>query len=606
MKNFSLTQIKLTDGFFAERQKLNAETTLPAVYARFSETGRFKALKCKNEEPHSHIYWDSDVAKWLEAAAYLLSRKEDERIRAWYDEAVNDIVSNQREDGYFNSHFQVYESDKIYTDRGNHELYCAGHIFEAAVAASEYLGDDRLLRFSEKYVDYIYERFVEKQDTAFKTPGHEEIELALLRLYRHTNKEKYKTLAAFFLNTRGSTASEPIHSDSSQTQSHMPVCEQTTAEGHAVRAHYLYTAMADMAQLTEDKEMKKAVETIFEDIVQRKMYITGGTGSSHHGERFTIAYDLPNFTSYSETCASIALAFFCDRMLRLTGEKKYGDVFERLLYNGILAGVSLSGDEFFYVNPLKMQLSRAKYHLNPNAGNWLKEKSPITKRVKVFDCSCCPPNICRFFEELPQYIWYADEKNATLTLSQYLSSSLQSDFVDAQLLSDMPYSGKLRLKLDSHGKKITLRIRKPEWCFVNYSNEQDGYLVYEKVFQDDEISLDFSPSLQKAYANPLVAETSGKVALTYGPLVLCAETSDNDFNLFGVSVGDVSKAKITPLPESPYALNVTMPVSCRENSALLYSYDCGAETEKTLTLIPYFAWANRNENDMRVWFPNRI
>lgn len=607
MKNFSLSQVKITDGFFAEAQRRNAEKTLPAVYARFSETGRFKALKCKNEEPHSHVYWDSDVAKWLEAAAYLLSRKEDARIRAWYDEAINDIVSNQREDGYFNSHFQVYEPDKIYTERDNHELYCAGHLFETAVAASECLGDDRLLRFSEKYVDYIYERFVEKQNTAFKSPGHEEIELALLRLYSHTKKEKYKKLAEYFLNVRG-TDEEPQHSGDGKTQrqSHLPVRKQTTAEGHAVRALYLYIAMADLAQITGEEEMKNAVKTLVQDVIERKMYVTGGTGSSHYGERFTAPYDLHNFTSYSETCASIALAFLCDKMLRLTGEKIYGDVFERVLYNGVLTGVSLSGEEFFYVNPLEMQLNRVRAHNNPLLEGWTRERVPITQRVKVFDCSCCPPNICRFFEELPKYVWYANEESQTLTLSQFISCDLTSDFADAQLLSDMPYSGKLRFKIHSHGKNITLRIRKPEWCAQTYDNEKDGYLIYQGIFNGEEREIEFTTQLRKIYANPLVAENAGKTALAYGPIILCAEGADNDFNVFGVSVGDVGKATVAPLRHSPYALNVTLPVSYREPSTHLYTYDYGDETEKTLTLIPYFAWANRDENDMRVWFPNRI
>ncbi|MBE5733098.1 MAG: glycoside hydrolase family 127 protein [Clostridiales bacterium] len=606
MENFSLRQIKLTDGFFYERQKINAQTTLPAIYTRFSETGRFKAIKCINEPPHSHVYWDSDVAKWLESASYILARKEDEQVRAWYDEAIDDIVKNQCENGYFNSYFQVYKPDEIFTHRHDHELYCAGHLFEAAVASSKYLNDNRLLGVCEKYVDYIYERFVEKKDTAFTTPGHEEIELALLRLYRLTKKEKYKTLAKYFLDNRGLSEEDNII----LAQSHIPIREQVSAEGHAVRATYLYTAMADFAQLTNDTQIKQNLEMIFNDIIKRKMYITGGTGSTHCGERYTVAYDLPNYSAYSETCASVGLVFFCDQMLRLTGNKIYGDVLERALYNGVLAGISLSGDNFFYVNPLEMQLERTKDHLDKAKHTVLNryvyvERCPIPKRVKIFSTSCCPPNICRLIEKIPQYVWYADEKNSTLTLSQYVSSSLSSDFVDATIFSSMPYSGKVQLKINSKGKKITLRIRKPAWSSASFENEKNGYLIYEGVFENTEINVDFSPSLKKVYSNPLVAENSGKVALTYGPIVLCAEGSDNDFNIFGVKIGDISKAKIEPLNSSPYALNVTLPVSYFEDSGELYSYEQGREIIKTLKLIPYFAWANRKENDMRVWFPNK-
>lgn len=605
MENFSLSQIKLTDGFFYERQKVNADVTLPAIYTRFSETGRFKAIKCINQPPHSHIYWDSDVAKWLESASYVLARKEDAQIRKWYDEAVDDIVKNQCENGYFNSYFQVYKPDEVFTHRHDHELYCAGHLFEAAVSSSENLKDDRLLHVCEKYADYIYDRFVEKKDTKFTTPGHEEIELALLKLYRLTKKEKYKTLAKYFLDNRGLSEEDNIIG----AQSHIPIREQVTAEGHAVRATYLYTAMADLAQLTNDLELRQNLEAIFNDIIKHKMYITGGTGSTHWGERYTVAYDLPNYTAYSETCASVGLVLFCDQMLRLTGEKIYGDVLERALYNGVLAGISLSGDNFFYVNPLEMQLERTKDHLNKAKHTVLGkivyvERCPIPQRVKIFSTSCCPPNVCRLIEKLPQYVWYADEKNSTLTLSQYFTSALNSDFADANVTADLPYSGKIQLKINSKGKNITLRIRKPEWCSVNFKNEENGYLIYEGVFENEEICVDFSPSLRKVYANPLVAENSGKVALTFGPIVLCAEGADNDFNIFGIKIGDISNAKILSLPSSPYTLEVSLPVSYYENDEL-YSYNQGVKISKTLKLIPYFAWANRTENDMRVWFPNK-
>ena len=601
MKNFSLNESRITDGFWANRQKINAEHTIPAVYNRFKETGRFDVLKCKKQDPPTHYGSDSDVAKWLEAAAYLLSRKDDKQIRAWYDEAVEDICKNQREDGYFNSYYQTYEPNEIFTKRGDHELYCAGHLFEAAVAAKEYLNDDRLLTFSEKFVDYIYERFVEKKDTAFVTPGHEEIELALYRLYNLTKVEKYKTLANHFLNVRGhyDQCNEPYNHSILDTQNHLPIREQTEAVGHAVRAMYLYIAMADMAKLTGDKELRKATEILFDDVTQKKMYITGGIGSSHHGERFTVPYDLENYTSYAETCASIGFAFFCDRMQQLTGEAKYGHTFERLLYNGILSGVSLDGEHFFYVNPLEMQNERKSFF----AGHQVPfVHSPLSSRVKVFGCSCCPPNIVRFIEQLPTYIWYADEEKNELILSQYISSTLSNDFVDATITSSFPQSGKVCVKVDSKGKKITLKLRIPEWCDKKFDNAKDGYLIYEGVFAGEEICVDFEMKVRLAYANGNVWENSGRTAVTYGPLVFCAESKDNDFALPKVQIGDVQNAVLENTDDG-YVVRLKLPAYLVKNTKALYTFEAPEYEELTLQMIPYFTWANREEGDMRVWFP---
>lgn len=271
------------------------------------------------------------------------------------DEAIADICANQRADGYFNSYFQVYEPENIFKKRTEHELYCAGHLIEAAVALHESGADDRLYMAMQKYADYIYERFYVKKDTAFYTCGHPEIELALVKLYLSTGKKKYLDLSDYFVEERGRHDEEtyaftypPYHQD------HAPVREQKTAEGHAVRALYLYSAMADLAHIKGDASMAQACETLFRDITQKKMYITGGTGSTYHGEAFTFAYDLPNFYAYSETCSAIALAFFCARLAKLNNKAEYHAVFERVLYNNILAGESKDGKGFFYVNPLEM------------------------------------------------------------------------------------------------------------------------------------------------------------------------------------------------------------------------------------------------------------
>lgn len=605
MKGFSLRECVIDGGFWETRQTINAESTIPSVYNRFEETGRFQALKCEKQETPTHIFWDSDIAKWLEAAAYLLSRKEDKKIRAWFDGAVEDICSHQLQSGYFNSYFQVYEPQNIFTERDKHELYCAGHIFEAAVAAKEYLNDDRLLKFSEKYAAYIYERFVEKQDTGFLTPGHEEIELALLRLFELTGNDLYKTLAAFFINERGTERDKAklgvsyYNRAAYYAQAVVPVREQRQVEGHAVRATYLYIAMADLARITGDKKLRKAAETLFDEIVEKKAYITGAIGSTNVGERFTSAYDLPNNTAYAETCASIGLAFLCDRMLKLTGEAKYGHIFERALYNGILSGVSLDGESFFYTNPLETDVELYRYNKSlPTSQAYV----PIVERVKVFNCSCCPPNICRFIEELPSFIWYADEEKQELILSQYISSTLRCTLADATMISNFPTDGKLRVRLNSHGKKITLKLRIPKWCDERFENAENGYLVYEGVFNDEEICVEFAMRLKKVYANAKVWANSGKAALCYGPIVLCAEGVDNPFPLAAAVFGDIENAVIKKADDG-YILRVQTPIYTVKNTRALYSYEPPVYEANTLTMIPYFAWANRGENSMRVWFP---
>ncbi|MBE7067721.1 MAG: glycoside hydrolase family 127 protein [Clostridiales bacterium] len=598
MKTFSLKESRITDGFWANRQKINAENTIPAVYNRFKETGRFDALKCEKKETPSHVFWDSDAAKWLESAAYLLSRKEDKQIRAWYDEAVEDICKNQREDGYFNSYFQVYAPEKIFTARHDHELYCAGHLFEAAVAGKKYLNDDRLLKFSEKYVDYIYERFVEKQDTAFLTPGHQEIELALLKLYELTGKEKYKELSSYFLEKRANNEKD-LNDDILErwggidiTLTGTPIRKQTEAFGHAVRAMYLYIAMADMARITGDEELRKVTERLFESVTENKMYITGGIGSTNHAERFTVPYHLPNETSYAETCAAVGLAFFCDRMQKLTGEAKYGHVFERVLYNGILSGISLDGESFFYVNHMEFQTS---------CDLLLKDGRANPNRQKVFNTSCCPPNISRFIEQLPSFIWYADEEKNELILSQYISSSLSNDFVDASITSSFPQSGKVCVKVNSKGKNITLKLRIPHWCDKKFENAKDGYLVYEGVFNGEEICVDFDMRVRRTFANAHAWENTGKTAVTYGPIVLCAEGQDNDVNLGRIAIG-CTKDAVVEKTDDDFAIRVTIPAYTIKNAKSLYTFDSPEYEEHSLRMVPYFTWSNRGVNDMRIWF----
>lgn len=590
MKNFDCKHVSVTGGFWADRLELNANVTIRNVYKRFAETGRFAALNCRKSDPPSHIFWDSDVAKWLESAVYILARKQDGELKAIYDETVETILSHQRDDGYFNSYFLTYEPDGIFKTRYQHELYCAGHLFEAAAAAVKLLGDERLLRFSEKYAHYIRERFTEKKDVGFSTPGHEEIELALFKLYDLTKDDKYRSLAEHFLWLRG-TKKEHWSADT-YSQSHLPIAEQVMAEGHAVRAMYLYCAMADEAAYR--KELLNNLEAIFEDICERKEAVTGGLGSSEWMERFTYPYDLPNFCTYNETCAAIGYAFFCHRMFLLTGNAKYSEKIEKLLYNAILSGISLDGKSFFYVNPLEMQIEKVDYNKQFLEGHY---NYPIPERVEVFDCSCCPPNVTRLIEQVPELIWY--RKDDELILSQYVDSCLSSDFADAEICSGFPYDGKVKVTVDSHGKPLTLRMRVPAWCEKQFENEADGYLIFE-ICGKQTIELDFEMKLRTIYANPKVLADSGKIAYSYGPLILCGEGADNRDCM-----------QIYGLPEcKEYQKNFgsdgifTVEIPAKKRTAeRLYSYQSPEKEETRLKLIPYFAWANRGRNDMRVWFP---
>ena len=407
MQTQDMRKVKITEGFFKELQKLNEEVSVYNIYKRFEETGRFRAIKCVKDEAHKpHIFWDSDVAKWLEGVAYILVKKKDDRLEALAREAIDDICANQLPCGYFNSYYQVYAPEKIFTERTEHELYCAGHLIEAAVALRQCGVDEKLYGAMLRYADYIYERFYVKKDAAFTTCGHPEIELALVKLYRESGDKKYLDLADFFIEERGRREEEHYgFTDGRYDQSDLPVREQREAKGHAVRALYLFIAAADVAQIKGDEGLIAACERVFEDIVNRKMYITGGTGSTYHGEAFTFAYDLPNIFAYAETCSAIALALFADRMAKIENKAIYHEIFERVVYNNVLAGESKDGKGFYYVNPLEMHENIYDY----NESLKTKLYCPLPERVEVFDCSCCPPNLIRFVENIGSFIYGFDE-----------------------------------------------------------------------------------------------------------------------------------------------------------------------------------------------------
>ena len=590
MKTYGFAKVDLTNGYLFEKQELNRTTTIQAVYDRFDETGRVGAFRFEwkeGDEPKPHIFWDSDVAKWMEGAAYILKKHEDADLAKKIDDLVALIKKNQGEDGYFNIYFTVVEPEKRFTNRDWHELYCAGHLMEAAVAVAEATGKTDLLCCMEKYADYIHKVFVVEKSAAFSTPGHEEIELALMKMYHYTGKRKFLDLCAHFINARGVVEEQ---NKNLYNQSHLPVREQDEALGHSVRACYLYTGMAALALETGDEALKAACRRLYDDMVNCKMYVTGGLGSTHIGEAFTARYDLPNDTAYAETCASIGMIFFAHQMLQLEGDAKYADVIELELYNGMLSGLSTDGAAFFYENPLEINLNERFKGLHG------ERRFPITERVAYFICSCCPPNLNRVLSSLGQYVYGID--GDTLYVNQYIGSTLKDGGISCVMATDYPRTGVISVKAEG-AAKVALRI--PGWCKGFTLNKpyvmEKGYAVVEN---DSEIVLTLDMAAYAVFADPRVLRDAGKLAVRRGPVVYCAEGVDNGSDLHGYLVKPGFKAAEIPSEFGLPALNVP----CKKLLPLengLYSAEMPGSEDATLRMIPYNSFANRGESDMLVW-----
>lgn len=592
-----LKNVKITGGFWKEIEEKNRCVTMNSVYKRFTDTGRFAALRCDKENKDVHFFWDSDVAKWLEGAANILEREFDPELYKKAESAISDIIDNQWEDGYINSYYTVTEPEKRFTDRGMHELYCAGHLIEAAVRWHEATGEDRFLRAVEKYAELIYRIFVTQKSAGFVTPGHEEIELALIKLYRATGTEKYLELAKFFINERGKIKEVNMGFDNPlYMQSEKPVREMSEANGHAVRACYLYAAMALLANETGDKELFSACKKLYSDIVTKKMYITGGIGQSDIGEAFTVPYDLPPETAYAETCAAISLMFFSENMLSLENDSIYADTIERIMYNGMLSGLSADGKSFFYENPLEVNLRNHKKNVSVNK----QMRLPITQRKEVFDCSCCPPNLNRVLSSMEGYIYRVGDK--TLYIDQFIESEMEEGGIKAVMTTDYPYDSKITLSV-SGADRAAVRI--PFWCDEFKTSEsyriENGYAYIENPAKI-EIEFEMNPKLY--FANPECDCLSGKAAFMLGPVVYAAEGIDNAFNLSNVYIDENINAAVSEKDFSlgmPGFKTITIDGYVKKPSEKLYS-DRPFEFENVkLKLIPYRLFANRGESNMRVW-----
>ncbi len=623
--------VSITDGFWAEMQRRNRERTLPAEYRQCRDTGRLDALRLRwqpGQQPRPHFFWDSDVAKWVEAASYSLATHPDAELEAHVEEVVGLLVAAQQPDGYLNSYFTVVEPEARFTDtRDAHELYCAGHLLEAAVAHFQATGRRSLLDALCRYADLIGTVFGRGPGQKPGYPGHEEIELALVRLWRTTGERRHLDLARYFIDERGrqplwweveeqARGGTPGHfggltktmRDLPRTnQSHAPVREQYEAVGHSVRAMYLYCGMADVAQATGDGPLWAACERLWDDVTERHMYVTGGIGSTASYEGFTADYDLPNASAYAETCAAVGLAFFAHRMLQRDCDGRYADVLERVLFNGVLSGVSADGETFFYVNPLASDGTRHRQ-------DW-------------FSCACCPPNVARLLASLGGYVWSVrGEEEAALHLPVTGSARVRLGGRDVTLeqRTDQPWGGAVavRVRLGAPAR-FALRLRVPGWCDgarLRCNGEpvaaptERGYLRLDREWRDgDEVALELAMPVQRVYAHPEVQDDQGRVALQRGPLVYCFEQVDQP---------DAPLARALLLPESAapawaafdpallggvVAVTVAGAVEEAETTAgtghgsPLYRRARPARRPVVLRAVPYFAWDNRAPGAMRVW-----
>jgi len=570
-------------------------------------------------EFYGMVFQDSDVYKWLEAVAYSLRIHPDAALEARADDIITLIERAQHPDGYLNTYFTVKAPDKRWTNlQEAHELYCAGHMIEAAVAFAESTGKTHLLRIARRMADHIYTHFITDGHEGFC--GHPEIELALMRLYHLTEEPRYLELAGHFIDARGTDffirerAQYPWMVwgnnalDREYTQTHQPVREQTDAVGHAVRAVYLYAGMADTAHENGDAALAAACRTLWESITRRRMYVTGGIGSAYEGECFTKDYHLPNDTVYAETCASVALVFFARQMLTLDKRAEYADVMERALYNVILAGMQLDGKRFFYVNPLEA--------LPGISGEAITHKHALPVRPKWFACACCPPNVARLLTSLGRYAWSVEDATVyshlfitgTLILPEEIGGSITLD-------TAYPYEGALRYRI--HVPKgtacFTLAIRLPAWSRETtlHTNGQpatyavkDGFALLTREFADgDEIAVSLDMSVRRVFPSQHIAADSARVAFTRGPLVYCAEGVDNADDVLGLRV-----ERETPV--STLAMNALGDIVALQvkgyrlrDKGALYAYDRPQAEPCDITLIPYYAWGNRGLNEMRVWLP---
>ena len=629
-KNISLKNVQVQDGFWKPMQDLIIETVIPYQEKILNDQipgvekshalANFRiAAGMEKGEFYGMVFQDSDVAKWLEAVAYSLVVHPDAELEKRADEVIETIEKAQQEDGYLNTYFTIKEPEHRWQNLQEcHELYCAGHMMEAAVAYYDATGKDKLLKVMERMADHIDRRFGPDKITGI--PGHQEVEIGLMRLYHTTGEERYCNLAEYFINERGKNPNffyeesqkrgwthfgiDP--KDTVYNQSFATVYDQKEAVGHSVRAVYMYTAMADIAGTTGDERLYQACVDLWKNMTEKRMYLTAGIGSTGELEAFTKDYDLPNDMVYAETCASIGLIFFAKQMLELEANGKYADVMERAFYNGTISGMQADGKRFFYVNPLEV---------NPGISGVVPGyKHVLPERPGWYACACCPPNLVRLITSLGKYVW--DETDDTIFSHMFVGQKAELEKADIDVESSYPWEGKVTYHV--HSKKeeeYTLAIHIPGYLkdiCVKVNGEQiewkkfmkNGYLYLTRKWGESQVEILFDLEVRKVYANKNVREDAGKVALMRGPFVYCFEGVDNGNDLQAMCIDADTQAETFVGKEGVLKDKVCIHVQGYEDereSDALYSEEKPDYQPHELTAIPYYLWGNRGVNQMRVW-----
>ena len=626
------TQVKISeDSFWGRRIRQSREVTIPLAFSKCEETDRYTNFEnaaakmaetargdnSSNYRPTQFPFDDTDVYKTIEGASYLLQTYPDAKLQAYIDSVLDIVAAAQEPDGYLytartmnpeHPHDWSGKTRWAGEETGSHELYNLGHMVEGAIAHYQATGSRKFLDIAIRYADCVCREIGYGPDQKVLVPGHQIAEMALAKLYLVTGEKKYLDEAKLFLDNKGKTARRDKYD-----QSHLPVIEQTEAVGHAVRAGYMYSGMADVAALTGDESYVRAIDNIWDNMVGRRMYLTGGIGSSGSNEGFSEDYDLPNMNGYCETCAAIANVYTNYRLFLLHGDSKYIDVLERALYNGVISGVSLDGGAFFYPNPL--------------------ESHGQHQRQAWFGCACCPSNICRFIPSVPGYA-YAVRDNR-LFVNLFMTGKLETkvagkSFAMTQTTS-YPDNGDITLKIDkATGRNMTLNIRIPGWVrnhvvptdLYTYSDNLkpgfeikvngqpvadeecllgNGYLPVERKWKKgDVVEIHFDMPVRTVRAHRQVAEDRGRVAVERGPLVYCAEWVDNSFNVLTAVLPAVPEFETEQMEMEVEGRSYPM-TAIRANAIDNWSGNTSGNRKVSLKLIPYYAWAHRGNGNMLVW-----
>ncbi|HEY8446295.1 MAG TPA: beta-L-arabinofuranosidase domain-containing protein [Thermomicrobiales bacterium] len=609
-----VASVTLEDQFWAPRLRINRERTLPSQYRQFWETGRlnnFLRVAGKYDGPfEGRFYNDSDVYKWIEAASWSLATHPDPALSKLVDEVISIVAAAQQPDGYLNTYFSLERADERWTDFDLHEMYCAGHLFQAAIAHHRATGSRRLLEVATRFADHIDATFGPPEEgKRIGTDGHPEVEMALVELARETGVQRYLRLAQFLLDVRG-------HGHLGDAfgryggwyhQDHQPFRELSEIVGHAVRAVYLNAGAADIYAETGDPAIGAALHRLWDNMTKRKMYVSGGLGSRYDGEAFGEDYELPNALAYAETCAAIGSVMWNWRMLLIEGDARYADLIELQLSNAMLAGVSLDGELYFYQNPLADE----GHH----------------RRVPWFNTACCPPNVARTLASLSGYLYSVAEHEIWVHL--YAASSASLTLPDGQSVSvrqrtNYPWDGDIALEIDGAGT-FALRLRIPGWADsadLRINGQPAGVAVQPGTYAEirrswqpgDVVQLSLPMPVQRVESHPYVVENVGRVALMRGPLLYCVEQVDNpDADLRDVALPESATFQARHDPNLLGGVTVltttalACPLAATWTDSLYRRADQQAEAESPrlipLTAIPYYAWANREPGRMRVWLP---